>query len=779
MRLSVVNHTRGLLSDEEVQTAVRAVNRQIAEDFAPYWNVSGTLRLEGISSGGPRADDTIDMQGEAILYIWDEADVPDALGYHEANYRGIPYGFVFVDIATELGENWTVTFSHEALELLGDRQANLLVQGPHPEQPQRTVYHWREMCDAVQTETYFIDDVEVSNFVLPLYFTAEPEAGSRNDFLGRLYESANGEFTPLPSFGVNPGGYVGFYDPMLRDHATVKGKKPRDVAGNGPRDKRQDPTFRQQRKNKARQARRGNRYAENSPPAALQRRAIPAKKTAELVAGKRKLTVRCKTHDLDVSTGLQELRHETHKRAGHFAYDIRRSAKGLSNDLEKGDFTEIPGAALEINPGWAEPGTKAPIVQVSIEHGAEEGLLAMVEVDGVVFFHPPRKTRDGASKFNLPLQQSRPPNRGRRGSFLGRVSKTVIRFIKHELTDSVKEWIQDRLGDYLAEQVEALAFRKEISGRIDEFCLRDDPSKLTLHKPVNHQVGELVPWSDEQSLPSDKSYLLFIHGIFSSTKGAFQQVLVNRQDELLRTLSARYDHVIGFDHWTVAKSTLENAAELLALLPRNCRLDIVCHSRGAGVTRCLLEHPDLAPKLRSRDIKVGKVVFVAGACQGSPLALPERIGTLVNVASVVSSVGGGYLSTKLFTSLLKAVQYGVTEFPGIASMSPKSPIIEATNGKQYQPGSHYITMRSNYEPAGRLAEMLDGLALDRFVFKGERNDGVVPFDGAATFDERVQQDIHVTASAEFGQRQPESVFHTNFFSQKAVRQGLLKHLTGN
>ena len=40
------------------------------------------------------------------------------------------------------------------------------------------------MCDAVQAESYTIDEVEVSNFVLPLYFTGGEELGG-NDFLGR------------------------------------------------------------------------------------------------------------------------------------------------------------------------------------------------------------------------------------------------------------------------------------------------------------------------------------------------------------------------------------------------------------------------------------------------------------------------------------------------------------------------------------------------------------------------------------------------------------------
>jgi hypothetical protein len=48
--ISVVNHTKGLLKDEAVQVVIRAVNRQIAHDFEPYWNISAELRLEGPAS---------------------------------------------------------------------------------------------------------------------------------------------------------------------------------------------------------------------------------------------------------------------------------------------------------------------------------------------------------------------------------------------------------------------------------------------------------------------------------------------------------------------------------------------------------------------------------------------------------------------------------------------------------------------------------------------------------------------------------------------------------
>jgi hypothetical protein len=46
-----------------------------------------------------------------------------------------------------LGESWTVTLSHEALELIADPEVNLLVAGPHPSQPKVDVFHWYEMCD--------------------------------------------------------------------------------------------------------------------------------------------------------------------------------------------------------------------------------------------------------------------------------------------------------------------------------------------------------------------------------------------------------------------------------------------------------------------------------------------------------------------------------------------------------------------------------------------------------------------------------------------------------
>lgn len=765
MRISVINLTHGLLADTEVITAVRAINRQIKEDFEPYWNMQGQLRLEGNSSAQPDIDHPEDMQGEAIIYLWDKADVPNALGYHDANYRGIPYGFVFVDIATEIGENWTVTFSHEALELIGDRQAGKLIRGPHPKDANRTVYHWHEMCDAVQDETYDIDGVEVSNFVLPLYFTEDAEPGSRNDFLGTQYISASdGNKISLLSFGINPGGYIGYFDHLNNRHETELGQDINAVdrvqTNNTNR-----AALRQKRKNKARTLRRGNRYVEMDHHPVKNPQEITAKKKQKLHIGERELTISCSTDALTIQTDVVLLNKETEQGRGYFAHDIYADAKTVNKQLQDTGFEEI--AALQIEPVITQALSSPPKAQIGIKQGKDEAILALVEVDGVIFWQQADKISRGTAVFNVAVQAVEDNARSRRG-FLLKGAKTLVRFIRHKIVDEVKEWVTERLSDYLAEKIEKLAFGKPKSAAMDQIKL--------LKSPVNKTIGKIT--RVRKKLAPNKKYLLLIHGIFSSTKGAFSELLLNRWDDnLLIELDKTYNKIISFDHWTVASSTLENASELLAKLPENCDIDIICHSRGAGVTRCLLEHPELAPKLSGQGIKIGKVIFVAGACQGSALASPEKIGTLVNVFSALSSVSGAFIPLTLFTGLLKAVQYGVNSFPGIQSMAPDSPIFTELNKPINQADCEYIYTRSNYEPSGKLKQMFDDLALDKFIFENEQNDGVVPFKGAGTFDDFVKNTITITAGPEYGVQQTEHVFHTVFFEQQEVRQALINHLT--
>ena len=210
MIISIINASN--LDRREVQKTIRAVNRQLQEDVQRYWHIDVQLRLEGWAGADPDPRQPLNMRGDAVIYLWDNDNTGNALGYHHLTHHGVPFGFVFTHLSVLLEEPWSVTLSHEALEMALDPEINRLVQGPHPDPGEggRTVYHWYELCDAVQRETYLIDDIKVSNFVLPLYFTGPEEHLNHNDFLG----------CGVASFGVQPGGYVGFFDPQKGQHDT-------------------------------------------------------------------------------------------------------------------------------------------------------------------------------------------------------------------------------------------------------------------------------------------------------------------------------------------------------------------------------------------------------------------------------------------------------------------------------------------------------------------------------------------------------------------------------
>ena len=176
MIISLINHSI-VITDEQVQEVIRAINRQLKEDFEPYWSFSATLRLEGPIGKRPGLSSFSDMRGDAVLYLVDGVNSLGATGWHLANYGDIPYGIVFLGLCAKIKEAWSITLSHEALELVGDPMCNLLVQGNDPLDRRRRVFHLFEMCDAVQAESYSTAGVALSNFVLPSYFSLGEQPG--------------------------------------------------------------------------------------------------------------------------------------------------------------------------------------------------------------------------------------------------------------------------------------------------------------------------------------------------------------------------------------------------------------------------------------------------------------------------------------------------------------------------------------------------------------------------------------------------------------------------
>jgi hypothetical protein len=203
MRVTIANISKSVPL-AKFQAAVGAIARQVTEDFEPEWKISANLR--GATLKLTRSAAPIDGIHDAIIYLGDASQDPttgvdNALGYHARNFRRIPYGFVYLDVCAQYGEDWTCTLSHEALELLGDPTAAMTVAGPDPRRRGRSVYYDLEVCDPTQGDAYQIDSVAVSNFVGRRYFGLTGGSGATN-FMKLA----------LRPFGVRPKGYLQYED---------------------------------------------------------------------------------------------------------------------------------------------------------------------------------------------------------------------------------------------------------------------------------------------------------------------------------------------------------------------------------------------------------------------------------------------------------------------------------------------------------------------------------------------------------------------------------------
>lgn len=228
-----IESTATKVTPAELNQVVEALNNQMTEVYT-YHGVYVQVKVK-------QPTDTIERASSVVLYLQDKLDIEGALGYHDKNNKGIPYGVISTELSALVGEPWSTTMSHELIELALDQEANLVVLGPHPTDPNLTVCHWYEGCDACQDQSYKIGNVWVSNFLLPLYFVPD---GNKIGFTNRMHNL-------LKSFNVTPGGYIGFYNPST-------GKVEQYVPSQGARSK-------MALKAKMGDARRFLRYAKHFP----------------------------------------------------------------------------------------------------------------------------------------------------------------------------------------------------------------------------------------------------------------------------------------------------------------------------------------------------------------------------------------------------------------------------------------------------------------------------------------------------------------------------------
>jgi hypothetical protein len=177
-----------VLQDGDFNEVVLALQQQVSEHFASQWGIDAHLHF--VPSGG--SADAAHWQ----IVVLDNSDQAGTAGYHDLTSAGLPMGKVFAETDRQYNQCWTVTLSHELLEMLEDPDINLVAFGPD-----ENLWAY-EMCDVVEDDSYGyeIDGVAVSDFVYPAFFESFRE-GVSFDHTGQLHAP----------FWIAPKGYSGIY----------------------------------------------------------------------------------------------------------------------------------------------------------------------------------------------------------------------------------------------------------------------------------------------------------------------------------------------------------------------------------------------------------------------------------------------------------------------------------------------------------------------------------------------------------------------------------------
>ena len=183
------NHDPG-----DVARVTAALQRQAIRDFRPIWKVEATV------DSFPTLDDV--PLGYWPMIVRDDIQTPGAAGVH-LDKDGQPFALI------AYSDSWSLTASHEMLEMLADPFGNRVVPGRSQKNGQGRVEFLVEVCDPSEADDfgYTVNDILVSDFYTPRFFDPVTVAGIRYSFTGAIHAPRT----------ILRGGYISWHDPVS-DH---------------------------------------------------------------------------------------------------------------------------------------------------------------------------------------------------------------------------------------------------------------------------------------------------------------------------------------------------------------------------------------------------------------------------------------------------------------------------------------------------------------------------------------------------------------------------------
>jgi hypothetical protein len=200
------------VSTRSLLQATAAVQKQITRDFVPYWGHRATVAAFDDLSSVPSDyrpvvlfGDTNELVGKLEFAIGaqqatqliDDFERDRLSGLHLNTFTREPFALV------EASDIWSVTLSHEILEMIADPFGNHLIAAAHPLDPRQRVKYLVEICDPCQAMWYPVNGVPVSDFYTPRFFDPVQVDRSRYSYTGAI---------ELP-LQILEGGFLSWIDP--------------------------------------------------------------------------------------------------------------------------------------------------------------------------------------------------------------------------------------------------------------------------------------------------------------------------------------------------------------------------------------------------------------------------------------------------------------------------------------------------------------------------------------------------------------------------------------
>ena len=191
--VALVSETQSI-SFSELGRVSAALQKQAVRDLGPVWNIQSTVdafaRLEDVPIG------------TWPIVVEDNINTPGAAGVHE-DKDGQPFALVMAE------SGWSLTASHELIEMLVDPFGRRLTEGQSPKSGQGRVEFLVEPCDPSEATqfAYLINGVTVSDFYTPKYFSTVFNSADRYSHTGVIKKPRQ----------VLKGGYLSWRDPVT-DH---------------------------------------------------------------------------------------------------------------------------------------------------------------------------------------------------------------------------------------------------------------------------------------------------------------------------------------------------------------------------------------------------------------------------------------------------------------------------------------------------------------------------------------------------------------------------------